>query len=143
MSERNNKSLLTPSTQVGGLTAHELFAKSDRSLIHEIVREQVKLIDAEIITAHTAGFNHIEHELPINFNINNMNKSDAQTMIYSELLMIYKNPIPEGKGFNKVYIDGGLKSKLHIYWLNGMNAAERKRRNQFISECQLPRGDKN
>lgn len=131
-----------PTTPVRGLTQRELFAKSDRRIIQDIVQEQVKVIDVEITTAHSAGFNHIEHELPVNFSINNLDKADAQTMIYSEILMLYKNPENQGgKGFEDVYIDVGLKPMLHISWLNGMDDDERKRRKEFIFSCtqRLPR----
>lgn len=129
----------TPSTPMTGLTARELFAKSDRRIIQEIVREQVKLIDAAITSAHTAGFNQIEQELPVNFSINNMNKSDAQTMIYSEILMIYKNPEDRGgKGFDNVTIDYTVsKAYLHIRWLNGMDPDEKERRRQIIKDCMV------
>lgn len=131
----------TPSTPMTGLTARELFAKSDRKIIQEIVKEQVKLIDAAINTAHSAGFSQIEQELPTNFNINNMSKSDAQTMIYSELIMIYKNPEEQGgKGFEDVSIDyTATKAFLHIKWLNGMDPAEKERRKRIIRDCMVQR----
>jgi hypothetical protein len=123
-----------------GLTARSLFQKSNREIIRTIVQDQVKSIDSQISAAHSSGFNHIEHELPVNFNINNLDKADAQTMIYSEILSIYKSPEPEGKGFDKVYIDLGVKKTLHIHWLNGMDDEERARRRQMILACALPRG---
>ena len=127
-----------PSVVSKGLTQRELFAKSDRRIVQDNVQDQIKLIDTSILTAHAAGFNHIEHELPTNFPINNLDKSDAQTMIYSEILMLYKNPESQGgKGFEKVYIDGGAKSILHIYWLNGMDENERARRKEFIYSCTI------
>lgn len=118
-----------------GLTAKTLFQKSNREIIKTIVQEQIKVIDSKIATAHSSGFNHIEHELPVNFNINNLDKADAQTMIYSELLSIYKKDEPDGKGFEQVYIDPGLKTIFHVYWLNGMDNDEREERRKLISAC--------
>lgn len=131
-------------TAVRGVTARDLFQKSDRRVIQEIVTDQVKVIDAHINTAHGSGFSEITYELPTNFQINNMNKADAQTMIYSEILMIYKKPEPEGKGFENVYVDIGIKSVMRISWLNGMDEDERERRLQFINGCRAakPRGNK-
>jgi hypothetical protein len=123
-----------------GLTARSLFQKSNREIIRTIVQDQVKSIDSQIAAAHSSGFNRIEHELPVNFNINNLDKADAQTMVYSEILSIYKSPEPEGKGFKEVYIDPGVKTTLHIKWLNGMDESERARRRQIILSCTLPRG---
>lgn len=121
---------------VKGVTARKLLQQSNREIIKNIVQDEVKRIDAKIQTAHAAGFNHIEHELPSTFNINNLDKADAQTMIYSEILAIYKTPEPDGKGFDEVYIDpSGLVSYLHIYWLNGMDESERDRRRELIKSC--------
>jgi hypothetical protein len=131
--------MLTPSQPTKGLTQRELFAKSDRKIVREIVSDQERLIDASILTAHRSGFNHIEHELPVNFNISNMDKADAQTMIYSELLTIYKSPESAGgKGFENVHIDMiSLKPILRINWLNGMDDDERRRRREYIRGCML------
>jgi predicted nuclease with RNAse H fold len=119
-----------------GLTYQELFTKAGLRVVREIIQEQVRVIDAAILTAHNSGFNRIEHELPTNFNINNLDKADAQTLIYSELLMIYKKPEKEGgKGFKNVTIDVGVKTILHINWLNGISEEERKRRKAYIINC--------
>jgi len=101
-----------------------------------VIREQITLIDSAITTAHCSGFNHVVHELPSNFNINNLDKKDAQTLIWSEILMTYKNPESlGGKGFESVRIEVGSRPLLHITWLNGMDDAERKRRKEFILAC--------
>jgi hypothetical protein len=121
-----------------GVTAKELFSRSQRRVIDDIVQDQIRLIDASIYTNHAAGFNHIIHELPINFNINGMDKADAQTMIYSEILMAYKNNYPDGKGFDRVYIEKCEPPKIHIYWINGMCDNERKTRIEYIKRCYLP-----
>lgn len=124
---------------VRGLTASSLMKNHNRSIIQNIVQDQIKIIDAKISTAHQAGFNHIEHELPINFSINNMDKSDAQTMIYSELIDTYSKPELEGgKGFPDTYIEGGeAKTTLHVSWLNGMDEDERKQRQKIIHDHMI------
>ncbi len=118
-----------------GITAKQLFAKSDNRIIQDIVLEQVKIIDAQLLIAHGAGFNQITHELPTNFSINSMNKEDAQIMIYSELLMMYKNPEPTGKGFEKVYLELNDKKLMHIHWINGMDQNDREVRKKYIQQC--------
>lgn len=119
-----------------GVTQRELFAKSDRRIVKEIVSEHVKIIDASITAAHSAGFNHVEYDLPNNFGINNLDKADAQTMIYSEILMTYKNAEKDGgKGFEDVRIIIGKSHKIHIGWLNGMDDTERAARKAFILGC--------
>ncbi len=125
--------------RVRGLTARELFAKSRRKVIADIVQDQIRVIDAEISTNHTAGFNSIAHELPVNFNIGGMDKADAQTIVYSEILSTYKESEDKGgKGFDNVYIEPGERPKLYIYWVNGMDDDERRQRMEFIKSCCLP-----
>jgi len=127
----------TLSTPMIGLTADDLLQKSDLRIVHDIVQQQIKLIDAQIINNHTMGFDQIAYDLPVNFQINAMNKSDAQTLIYSELLMIYSGPPPKGKGFPYVAIDLGEKSTMHIKWRNGMNSDERRSRQAYIQSHKL------
>ncbi len=128
---------LKPTVRVRGLTAKELYAKSNEKIVSDIIRDQVRTIDAAIATAHESGFNHIEYELPVNFTLNNMDKADAQTKIYSEILSIYKTPEPEGKGYDSVTIDLRPRTTvLFITWINGMDQDERKKRQQFINSCK-------
>lgn len=127
---------LEANKQVRGITIKDLYKMSDRSITRELVEKQVLLIDQAILTAHQSGFNYIEHDLPTEFNINNMSKADAQTLIYSELVLKYKKPESEGgKGFDLTTIDIGIKSKLCIKWLNGMDNDEREERKRILCEC--------
>jgi ferredoxin-fold anticodon binding domain-containing protein len=115
-----------------GITVASLMKQSNRNIVQTIVQDQIKIIDAKISTVHAGGGNQIDHELPTNFNLNNMNKSDAQTLIYSEIIMTYLN-----KGFSDTYIDLGLKPHLYVKWLNGMDATERERRQKIIKDHLL------
>ena len=119
---------------MSGVTVDYLFKKSNRQPIKVIVDELVRIIDGRILTAHGQGFNEITHELPTNFAINNMNVKDAQIIIYSELLDIYKNPT-RGKKFSEVFIEFLPKSTImHIKWVNGMDTTERDRRIKLIQD---------
>lgn len=121
-----------------GMTLSRLTQNSSRSVIQTIVREQIKMIDAAIISAHTSGFNTIEHQLPINFGINNMVKSDAQIMVYSELLLLLTTSEEDGgKGFEHVRVDiatSGNKATLIIQWINGMDGEEMTERKKMIAQ---------
>lgn len=124
-----------------GLTASSLLKQSNREIIKNIVHDQIKIIDTKIATAHSGGFNHIKHELPVNFNINNMDKSDAQTMVYSELLLHYAKSEEEGgKGFT-VNINNNARdiAEFHVYWVNGMDAKEREYRKNIIRKYMVGR----
>jgi hypothetical protein len=124
-----------------GLTLSKLTATSSRKIVENIIHEQLKMIDAKILTAHNAGFNQVEHELPINFGVNNLAKSDAQIMIYSEIITIMTTPEEMGgKGFDNVWIDispSGLKASLHIKWMNGMDDEEKQQRRAIIRQRSL------
>jgi hypothetical protein len=124
-----------------GLTLSRLTQNSSRNVIQNIVREQIKLIDAAIISAHSSGFNTIEHQLPINFGINNMVKADAQVMIYSELILLLTSSEEDGgKGFEHVRIDispSGTKAILIIQWINGMDNEELIERKKLIANHSL------
>ncbi|QYB17589.1 hypothetical protein PV-S19_0225 [Pacmanvirus S19] len=119
--------------EIRGITVLSLTKRNDdRKIVQTIVNDQIRVIDAKILTNHSSGANSIEHDLPINFNINSMDKADAQTMVYSELIKAYV-----GKGFNKVFIDLGIKPKLYIYWLNGMDEYERAQRQKIINRHRM------
>lgn len=124
-----------PTTPTSGITQSELFAKSDRRVVKDTVVELIRVIDQQIQTAHASGFNKVACELPVNFNLNNMSKADAQTMVYSELVMLYRQDEPKGKGFENTYIEIGPKSILHISWVNGMDDEEKNMRNAVIKQC--------
>jgi hypothetical protein len=118
-----------------GLTASSLYKKSNRSIIDIQVTEQAKAIDAQIQTAHQSGFNIIKYELPTNFSINNMEKSDAQILIYSMILELYtKSEDNGGKGFSDVTIDPGPKTFIIVKWLNGMDVDEKNARLKLIKD---------
>mgnify|MGYP001575325568 CR=1 FL=1 len=135
----------TPKPTTRGLTSRALLKQSNRYVVQHIVQDQIKVIDSKISLAHQAGFDHIEYELPVNFSFNNMDKSDAQTLIYSELLEAYTtSEAAGGKGFPDTYIEGSVaKTLFHVYWLNGMDESERERRQKIIRDhMQKPRSRK-
>jgi hypothetical protein len=120
-----------------GITYSDLVNRTDTRVIQTIIDQQIKVIDVAIATAHSAGADFVEHALPINFSFNNMSKAEAQTLIYSELLSLYKTPESRGgKGFTTVYItDISTNPTMHIKWVNRMNDDEKERRNRFIKSC--------
>ena len=123
---------------VRGLTAKELLGISNRQIIRSIVDGQVDVIDAEIKRSHAAGFSRITHDLPTNFNLNNMSLADAQTLIYSELILIYSEQPPSGKGFEEVIIkSSATRPQLIIGWTNGMADEERTQRTEIIRAATI------
>jgi len=122
-------------TPTRGITAKDLLKNSEYSVIKTQVEELITSIDAAIQKAHSSGFNSTTYPLPTNFGANNLSKSEAQVLAYSEILMVYKEPHPIGKGFDDVTIDIGEKPMLNIRWVNGMDENEKAERKKYIAEC--------
>lgn len=119
-----------------GLTLTALTKKqSDRSISKNHVDEQIRLIDAQIRLNHANNMDRIKYELPTTFNINAMTKADAQLLVWSELVAIYKND----KGFERTFIDVSIPSKpyLIIEWTGGMNEDERIRRKALLDSVKI------
>jgi len=131
------ESVIRPTVKSRGIDCHTLIARSDRSVLQEIVHKEIEVIDTAILAAHAGGFSQITYALPTTFAINNMNKKDAQTLVWSELLMIYKESPPYGKGYDKVYIIPDVAPKIFIEWVNNMDDAERAKRRDYIRKCTI------
>lgn len=125
-----------PTLVIPGISCRELIAQSGRKSAKKILDSLVDTIDKLVATAHTAGKNSIVYDLPVIFDIKNLNKQDSSTLIYSELLSVYKSAYPMGKEFPEVYIQiTKEKAILTLEWYNGMSEEERKRRKEFINSC--------
>ncbi len=116
-----------------GITAAYLIQKSNRQIVATLCDDLVKVIDAKIQTAHQNGFSETQQELPINFNITGMDRQDAQTLVYSELIQIYKDKGFDSENIGITFGVGGTSS-FHIKWLNGMDEDEREKRRQLIAK---------
>lgn len=120
-----------------GVTAKDLLEKSSRPLVDIYVEDLVRKIDTEILTAHKLNKDNTTVELPTIFSINNMDKADAQTLIYSEIILLYTRPVEQGgRGF-KVRIDIGIKTFIHIKWVNGMDEDEKNKRKKIIRDVSI------
>jgi hypothetical protein len=119
-----------------GVTISTLEKQTNKSIIENIVRNQVRLIDARIVEANQAGFDRIDYELPVSFVVKNMTREESQTWVYSELLETYMNPESAGgKGFTHTYLSGtGVRPYLTIHWVNGLSEGDRRRRKQMIAD---------
>lgn len=112
----------------------ELQKKSIINTIKTVIDEQIKIIDNAIVYAHYSGFNFLVYNLPVTFAISNINDSDAQIYIYSELIKVYSNSIELGGRGLKVNIDFAVKPTLHIQWINGMSDTEKTDRINIIKK---------
>jgi hypothetical protein len=125
---------------VKGITVNSLRDVTNGDIIKTIIQDQIKLIDAKIMTAHDAGFNKIEYDLPTNFSINGLEKADMQLIVYSELVKIYGTPVRDGgKGFT-IRVEIGTTSKLHISWPCTMQNGEREERRRLLLQHSITKG---
>jgi hypothetical protein len=119
-----------------GITIQTLRGITNQDVVKSIVADHVQIIDSKIVSAHNAGMSSIKYELPCNFGLCNLDKSDAQILIYSELVTLYRKPIDAGgKGFSNTTIDIGVTTWLHIAWNNGMTDTERESRKNILKSC--------
>ena len=116
------------------ITVTSLQKSSNAFQITAIIDELTKTIDAKILERHRAGHADLMYELPENFSISNMERIDAQLLIYTKLITFYKdggfivrikcNPDPDG-------------SFLYIKWSAIMDSEERQRLKQIITNHSL------
>lgn len=119
-----------------GLTASQLFRRSNKRDFAFEINSIVKVIDSEIISAHDNRQSEIGHELPTSFNINGLTAKDAQILVYSELIKIYR-----AKGFTNIFFKFAPSATImYIKWINIMAEGERSDRKKMIDECT--RGEK-
>ena len=115
-----------------GVTTKDLTRRRDRKIATNIVNDQIRTIDAAITLADSSGFDYTTHELPINFDINNLTKCDAQLLIYSEIIRVYRD-----KGFQVFLSMEENKSVLSLKWKNEMDQNEKIWRTQIIKSSTI------
>lgn len=124
--------------KIGVVNIEELRKRSIMHLVKNIVNEQIKIIDANILSAHQLGFNQLTYSLPVTFNLSNMSNVDAQTAIYSDIIKIYSQPIGfGGRGFIVSIDIGQNEALLFIKWENGMSEEDRITRRNLIKSKQV------
>ncbi len=109
--------------KVGGITEKDLRRRSYLTAMEEIVRAQVKLIDENIKYVNSNGGSRVQFLLPETIELGTMNKKDSQLVVYTELILIYRDQ----KGFN-VAIEYDGRANLIIAWNGTCIDAEEKRR---------------
>lgn len=111
-----------------GVTADYLFKRSNRQPIKLMIDDLVRNIDNQILCAHESGNSFIVYELPTVIPMFGIKPSDAKTIIYSELIEIYKK-----KGFKNIILD---QQNQHVFiiikWINGLTDEERQKRDELI-----------
>ena len=121
---------------VGAVKASTLMTNANQQIINAIIQDNIYRIDARISIANQSGMCFVEYPLPTTLSINNMEKSDIQTIVYSELIKIYTKPENKGgKGFSDVCLKVISSDRiiLRIQWNNGMTEDNRRERKKLIA----------
>jgi hypothetical protein len=109
-----------------GITADQLNRKQNTYTLDAVVKEEIKCIDAKILSSHDNGLNMIVYDLPTQFMVDDENLRDIQVYIYSELIKSYKE-----RGFT-VFIKLEHKPKLICKWINRACASDYEERKRII-----------
>ena len=112
-----------------GVTAGELAKRAAIAGMVEQIIIITEQINSQIDMAHAAGCSTTRYELPVNFAFSNITKSDAQTMVYSELIGIF-----DKKGFNVTLSKNQNKPTIILSWLNSIDNDDIKRRKEYIAK---------
>jgi hypothetical protein len=107
--------------------------KLDQNIIYGIVNAQIEAIDLRISQSHINGQSSVFYSLPDSFPIGQLDRIDAQTIIYSELITAYR----DHKGYSDVKITLGDKPTLFVKWITGINETERRERLQIIESVRV------
>jgi hypothetical protein len=124
-----------------GYTIDSLSRNADNVFVRATVNDLVAAIMDKIIEANDNSGSKIVYELPCTFSmIPNLTRADAQLIVLSDVITIFKTPVAEGgKGFtNTRLICGPGAPKLEITWVNGMSEEERERRKQVLNSARVP-----
>lgn len=105
--------------------------------VKSLVDTQMEIIDDAILSTNSAGGNAIEHDLPINPIVAGLPRRQAELVIYTEILQLYRTSIKEGgKGFDRTYIKHvGNRNIIRIEWENVLSEDECKARQEYLRKC--------
>ncbi len=111
------------------VTTEFLNRKTDTAQLRTEIHNIAIAIDGKIKEAHNAGLNTIAYELPENFSIKNIEREDAQLIIYTKLVSIYEEG---GFEVKMKYTD---KAVFMIFrWINRLSQNEREDLRKVLSE---------
>jgi len=116
----------------GKITTDFLHKRFNNYQIKIITEDLLKSIDLYILEKHRSGLSETIYELPENFSIHNMERCDAQLVIYSKIIEEY-----EERGFNvkiKLRDDGSF---LLIKWHTDLDQDEKKRMIKIIKNHSM------
>lgn len=126
-----------------GLLASDLEDATCQADIISNCRTLIGMIDEHIRERNGAGYTYADTRVPQSLTVAGLRQSDAQALIYAELLQIYagdpndtENP---GKGFNNVKLiviptDRGEDWLFHTEWKNMLSTQEKEAKMKIITQ---------
>ena len=107
------------------ITTDFLYKRTNNRQVKEIMDGLTKSIDDVILSRHRENYSDVNYELPENFVIQNLSLIDAQTLIYSQLILIY-----EEKGFKvRLHLNPTI---MNIKWEATLNPDDKKKMTNII-----------
>lgn len=95
--------------------------------LHSMARDQISQIDVLIRQAHTSGADNVKYNLPITVPAGSMNASDAQLILYTQII--------------RAYDDAGyaveINPKTHeliIRWSNNLTEEDRSKLTDYLTQ---------
>jgi len=110
------------------ITADDLCRDVKFRLIQEEISEYLRSIKDNIQQAHDTNKSSTVYDLPVVFNVENMDIKDTQLMVYGGIIEEL-----ERKGFKTTIELGEDVAKLYIKWSSTLSAGEKERLNRIIS----------
>ncbi len=113
---------------MSNLNTDYLYKKSNDPQLSVEMNEIAKAIEFKILENHRMGLCELTFELPENFSIKNLDRCDAQLIIYSRLIEYF-----EEKGFlvgvKLTETDGSF---IRVKWPSALDPQEKKRMQNVI-----------
>ena len=102
--------------------------------INECIHENIRKIDTELKTAHRDGQHYIITELPIIFDIPNMQNKDAQRIIWAKTIELLQK-----KNYIVNINHNQDNCRLKISWLDQIQRENIKHELRILEECRSDR----
>lgn len=111
------------------ITNESLRDKKNTAIIRDVIRDEIKAIDDAINKAHNDNHDSIEYRLPEIFAIPNIERSDAQLVVYAEICEEY-----DRRNLSPRLVCNNKGSFLTLRWSQSMSTRERTRLKKILSK---------
>ena len=108
------------------------FNNMQKKALTEYISEILRNIQSDLIIGFKEGRHSISYDMPITFEVPNMNNKDCQRIIWSEIIDKLKQ-----KNYSVAWRSFGDKITLFITWINKEDEALINRQTRLLKESQM------